>query len=66
MRDLIWTIIVIWLVWKIYTLFASVKTQSKASSNHTKEGEIKVYTNYNTRAHFNPKDAEYVDFEEIK
>lgn len=64
MRDLIWTIIVIWLVWKIYTLFTSVKT--KTNSNHSKEGEVKVYTNSNSKTHFNPKDAEYVDYEEIK
>ncbi|MCC6182265.1 MAG: hypothetical protein IT237_10555 [Bacteroidia bacterium] len=70
MRDIIWTIIVIWLVWKIYNLFKST-SQKRTNHNQTttkqhKEGETFInYTN-SQKTTYNPKDAEYVDYEEIK
>ncbi len=82
MKDIIWTVIILWIVWKIYDAFKSVtkpKTQtnsnsyySNQNSNHQsyqtkKEGEVKVDINSTKqKAHFKPDDGEYVDYEEIK
>lgn len=70
MRDIIWTIIVIWLVWKIYNLFKS-SSQKKTYHNHNtnqhhKEGETVINFSNSQITTYNPKDAEYVDYEEIK
>ena len=71
MRDIVWTIIIIWIVWKIYDAFKNMsktqvgtKTQNKFYKQ--KEGEVKIDHNINQKTHFNPKDAEYVDYEEVK
>jgi hypothetical protein len=72
-RDIVWTVIVIWVVWKIYDAFKNVtKTQNQGSNGHQnnyrqqKEGEVKIDKNVNQKTHINPNDAEYVDYEEIK
>ncbi len=71
MRDLIWTIIVIWLVWKIIAAFKSNTKHKTANSNfddRRREGEIKI-EDYNKNSHqskFNSDNAEFVDYEEIK
>ena len=71
MRDIVWTIIVIWVVWKIYNLFKNVshkKTQSiyKNNNHQQNNGEIKIEQSGKLKSHFNPNDGEYVDYEEIK
>lgn len=73
MRDIVWTVIVIWVVWKIYDAFknaSKTKTQSQAfdgnQNNHQNtDGEVKVDKNSSPKSHFNPTDAEYVDYEEV-
>ena len=70
MRDIIWTVIGIWLLWRIIDAFRSfssparkvrnnpVNNQSSAESHsqntHAKKGELK------------PDAGEYIDYEEIK
>ena len=72
MRDIVWTLIVIWLVWKIYDAFKSVskpKAQPQGyngNQSYQKEGEVKIDKNINLKSHFNPNDGEYVDYEEVK
>lgn len=71
MRDIVWTIILIWVVWKIYDAFKSVSIKKTTSSSQqyskqNKEGEVKIEHNVQQKSHFNPNDAEYVDYEEIK
>ena len=77
MRDIIWTVILIWVVYKIYETFKSAgktRTQTQGfNSNqnnyyrHSKEGEVKVDgRTSNQKTHFKPEDGEYVDYEEIK
>lgn len=75
MRDIIWTVIAIWIVWKIYDAFKSIskpKAQTQGFNRnqntyqHQKEGEIKIDKNINLKSHFNPNDGEYVDYEEVK
>lgn len=79
MRDIIWTVIILWVVWKIYDAFKLVtkatqkqtvnsqKSQSyQTSSNIKKEGEVKVdKMGEKQKTHFKPSDGEYVDYEDI-
>lgn len=72
MRDIIWTVIVLWLAWKIVDAIKSVsqkKTQAQASNsqNNRREGEVKINNiGAQQKSHFKPEDGEYVDYEEIK
>ncbi len=76
-RDVIWTVIILWVVWKIYDAFKNVskaRTQTQShegyssqhNSNRQKEGEVRVDVNSKPKTHFKPGDGEYVDYEEIK
>jgi hypothetical protein len=72
LRDIVWTIIVIWLIWRIYGAFKSIsKSKSQANGFNTrphyqKEGEVKIDKSVDLKSHFNPSDGEYVDYEEVK
>lgn len=77
MRDIIWTIIIIWLVYKmleVFRSFSSKKTQSGNTNQHytnTAQNKTNSATTSDEnikgaiRKHLN-KEGEYVDFEEIK
>jgi hypothetical protein len=79
MRDFIWTIIIIWVVFKIIALFKGSsgrktfvyqKQEFRSSQNQQKpEGSVTVEkksTAGNKNANGTSGDDEYVDFEEIK
>ena len=78
MRDLIWTIILAWLVWRIYTAFkgyskmqaqrVNTRQNSFTQRSRRKEGEVNVESGPAAahKPHFKPDDGEYVDYEEIK
>lgn len=71
MRDIVWTIIVIWITWKIYDLFKSMsktKTQPITQNNYKqgKEGAVRIEEYVKHKTYFNSSDGEYVDYEEIK
>lgn len=79
MRDLIWTIIIIWVVFKIIALFRGSsgrksfvykKHEFRSSQNQQKpEGSVTVekkVASGNKNAGSASNDDEYVDFEEIK
>lgn len=66
MRDLIWTIIVIWIVWKLYNTFkmsTSIKHKNDATS-HLKDGEVIINKSSHKSSNFGTDD--YVDYEEVK
>jgi uncharacterized membrane-anchored protein YitT (DUF2179 family) len=68
-RDIIWTIIVIWVIWKIIDMVKSTSKNQKtnqASQPYRKEGEVKIENTTHQKTHFNDSDGEYVDYEEIK
>ncbi|MBI3520069.1 MAG: DUF4834 family protein [Bacteroidetes bacterium] len=69
MRDIIWTVIMIWVVWKVYDTFKSMSKTKPQRANqsryHQQEGEVKIDRNVNLKSHFNPDDGEYVDYEEV-
>jgi hypothetical protein len=75
MRDLIWTIIVIWFVYKLVEVFKSFSAKKQkfnsANPQHS-TGKTTVHTANSDdtikdalRKHVN-KEGEYVDFEEVK
>lgn len=79
MRDVIWTIIIIWVVYKIVGMFRAVNTVKKTfvynkyeTHNHSTqqkpEGSVTVEADprQNKSPKSNSTDGEYVDFEEIK
>ena len=73
MRDIIWTIIIVWVLWKIIDSFKSphkIKATSnnkKQQPNFGKQGET-TFDNNSTKnkSHLDPNIGEYVDYEEIK
>ena len=73
MRDMIWTIIGIWILWKIIDAFRSYSS-SKTTSNHRYDQRDR-YQNTSQDTHqkppqkkgeLKPDAGEYVDYEEIK
>jgi len=72
-RDIIWTIILVWLVWKVIDAFKGVSKARTQNSNQQntytqrKEGEVKIdFSGNQTKSHFKPTDGEFVDYEEVK
>jgi hypothetical protein len=77
MRDVIWTIIVVWVIYRIYEAIKSsrVYIYQRHEHNHTyntpKEGEVKIdakqeASHHTDRKPNSDKGGEYVDFEEVK
>jgi len=75
MRDIIWTLIVVWFIYKIVDVFRSSTAKHTANNNPHSTHET------NTNFHNNPKpeqdiknavkkhlnnEGEYIDFEEVK
>jgi hypothetical protein len=76
MKDIIWTIIILWVVYKIVDIFrnTSVKKSSSYTSFDSRNGQQKpegsVTVEKNDKNGKTPKinstDGEYIDYEEIK
>lgn len=74
MRDVIWTIIVIWVVYRIYNAIKSSRVYIYQKHEHNynipKEGEIKIDSkteeHHADRKPNSDKGGEYVEFEEVK
>jgi hypothetical protein len=67
MRDIIWTIIIVWLVWKIIDTFQKIsKRPTDSYKQHSFNGETTILDKNAQKSRFNPGDAEYVDYEEVK
>lgn len=72
MSDIIWTVIVIWIVWKIYDTIlnlAKVKVNNRIHPEKEyidqKNGEVTILNNSNKKSQFRSNDVEYVDYEEV-
>ncbi len=71
MRDVFYTILIVWIVWKVID---SISTYNKRGSNSTNagqrkkraEGETTVDYVPPTKKKINDDDGEYVDYEEVK
>lgn len=73
MRDIIWTVIIIWVIWRIIEAFRTVSSSSGRVQGQ--EGNQQTYQNdtYQNKANNQPKKGELksdagecVDYEEIK
>ena len=69
MRDIIWTIIILWVIFRIIGAF---RNYSSTSTKHTAQNHQND-TNHNTTSQTQPKKGElkpdageYIDYEEIK
>jgi hypothetical protein len=75
MRDLVWTLIIIWLIYKLVDFFKSnparkTYTGSKNAYNQTdsysaEKSPLKKNIKGTVQNHVN-KEGEYIDFEEVK
>ena len=77
MRDLVWTIIIIWVVYKVIDIFRGMSVKKTViysnsysqTSSKKDEGSVTVESPINPNnktPKANATDGEYVDFEEIK
>ena len=74
MRDVIWTIIAVWVIYRIYQairnsrVYVYQKHEHQHNYNTQKEAEIKIdrEPESHTKKPNSDKGGEYVDFEEIK
>jgi hypothetical protein len=70
MRDIIWTIIVVWVVWRIIDAFRSFSHKTSRVNTHSN----RTYTDQShgnhqessKKGHLKPDAGEYVDYEETK
>ena len=76
MKDIIWTLIIVWLVYKLVNVFRSIPAKRSYSANQPGNFDNSQTTAENTSApkrdiktaiqkHLN-SEGEYVDFEEVK
>lgn len=70
MRDVLWTIIGIWVFYKLYSSLTRQKTttvyQKHDHHHYHQDDEIKINTSGNKKSSGKIDDSEYTDFEEIK
>lgn len=69
MRDVIWTLIIVWLIYKVFSAFNNRKSyvyQKHEHHHYDKEGTINVDSNPGKKTKSKIDDSEYTDYEEIK
>lgn len=72
MRDVIWTIIIIWAVWKIIDALKFFNSASKTAQNnqntrpYSQESTQNVNTSSSKKGELKADAGEYVDYEEVK
>lgn len=68
MKDVFYTLLVVWLIYRIVNALSSTKTRTTSEQHENgKVGETTVsYTPPNANKKKFPEEGEYVDYEEIK
>jgi hypothetical protein len=68
MRDVFYTILVVWIVWRILNSINVYKTKHTGNSQQTtrKEGETTVDYIPPTKKKISDEEGDYVDYEEMK
>lgn len=75
MGDVIWTIVISWLIWKIFSFISVNRATSsfyKEEHHHhysnkiNKEGTTTIQSSQTNQKKHTNKDGDYIDFEEIK
>jgi len=67
MKDVFYTILVAWIVWRIYVSFSRSKSSNQNTTTSKKEGATTLdYIPEDNKKKTDFKGGEYVDYEEIK
>ena len=73
MRDVFYTLLVVWLVWRVVTAFSNSKSKASSNSSTNSAQQQRRTTGATTVDYVPPKkksigddEGEYVDFEEVK
>jgi hypothetical protein len=73
MRDFIWTVIIIWVIWRIIEAFRGVSSASRKVKQEPHYTHEHTQTNNQTHNSTQPKKGElksdageYIDYEEVK
>ena len=73
MRDIIWTVIIIWVIWRVLDLFRGLNQARTSQTNVNQNQNYRHQSNHSNthqdtpkKGHLKPDAGEYVDFEETK
>ena len=70
MRDIIWTIIGVWVLWRVISAFSTLSSASrKAQNTNTSDQNSTQNNNQNPqpkKGELKPGAGEYVDYEDVK
>ena len=68
MRDVFYTLLVTWIIWRILSAFSSVKTKQTINTppDSSQQGKTTVVDKSSPKKNFGDNEGEYVDFEEVK
>ncbi len=70
MRDIIWTIIGVWVIWRIISAFSSFSSASRKAQNINTDNQNSTQYDNQTpqpkKGELKPDAGEYVDYEEVK
>lgn len=68
MRDVFYTILVVWIVWRIFNSISAYKAKQEGNSQQStrKDGETTVDYIPPTKKKISDTEGEYVDYEEMK
>lgn len=70
MRDIIWTIIGVWVIWRIISAFSSFSSAARKAQNiNTNDQDSTQFNNQNPqpkKGELKSDAGEYIDYEEIK
>ena len=71
MRDVFYTILVIWILWRVFNSISNYRTKqgpsvNNPSPNKRREGETSVDYVPSTKKKISDDEGEYVDYEDLK
>ncbi|MGB3946589.1 MAG: hypothetical protein WBM13_01275 [Bacteroidia bacterium] len=69
MRDLFYTILVVWVLWRIFNSLSAYKSKQSANAQaryNTKQGETKIEYVPPQKKKMPDTEGEYVEYEEVK
>ena len=66
MKDVFYTILVVWILWRIFASFSKSKPTNQTTSSSKKDGETTVDFIPNSKKKKEFNEGDYVDYEDIK
>lgn len=67
MRDVFYTILVVWILWRVVSSFNSYNARKSANNNNpVKPVETRIKNSSASKKKMTDNEGEYVDYEEIK